>query len=102
MYILQNQNGYFLTKSKEWTDGREPNLLFRTQHKDEAVNELFEVNSKDYTLRLKILSCEVTPKKVPVIPDELLPPPLFANEATPDENTQTEALDFQESTPIAC
>lgn len=76
MFILQNQDGYFLSKSGEWLDGREPTSLFRTLHRDEAVNQLFEINSQDYSLRITIVSCEQTPKKLPIIPDELLPPPL--------------------------
>lgn len=75
MFILQNQDGYFLAKSGNWADGRDPNALFRTLYRDEAVNQLFEANSKDYNLRITILSCEMNPKKVPIIEKALLPPP---------------------------
>ncbi|MFT7491427.1 MAG: hypothetical protein ACI80S_001018 [Pseudohongiellaceae bacterium] len=76
MYILHNQDGYFLTKSGDWSDGRELPPLFKTMHKDEAINQLFETNSKDYKLRLSLLECEINSKKMPLIPDEKLPPVL--------------------------
>lgn len=76
MYILHNQDGYFLTKSGGWSDGRELPPLFKTIHKDEAINQLFETNSKDYNLRLSLLECEINSKKMPLIPNEKLPPVL--------------------------
>lgn len=76
MYILHNQDGYFLTKSGDWSDGRELAPLFKTIHKDEAMNQLFEANSKDYNLRISILECEINSKKMPLIPDDKLPPVL--------------------------
>lgn len=76
MYILHNQDGYFLTKSGDWSDGRELTPLFKTIHKDEAINQLFETNSKDYNLRLSLLECEINSKKMPLIPNEKLPPVL--------------------------
>lgn len=74
MFILQNQDGYFLSKSGDWADGREPNALFRTNHKDEALNQLFESNSQDYSLRITIFECEASSKKQPIIPEDQLPP----------------------------
>lgn len=74
MYILHNQDGYFLTKSGDWADGREVGTLYRTLHKDEAINQLFEVNSKDYSLRISLLKCDANSKKQPLIPADKLPP----------------------------
>ena len=86
MFILQNQDGYFLSKSGEWIDGRILNHLFRTPNKDEAVNQMFEINSQDYSLRINLLECEVNAKNLPLIPEELLPPPLLnEEEASNDE-----------------
>ena len=85
-YILQNQEGYFLAKSGEWVDGREPSRLFKTAHQDEASNHLFEVNSKDIHLRIHTVICEATPKGLPMIPDDILP----HLAATPTENEQEE------------
>ena len=89
MYILQNQQQFFLGKSGEWLDGREPALLFRCEFKDEALNQLFEANSRDHSLRIQLLECEANAKKHPAIPAEALPPlPLF--EADPEADNSTD------------
>lgn len=75
MYILHNQKGYFLARSGEWVDGREPAQLFKTQHHDAALNQLFEVNNRDVSLRITVMNCAVTPKGLPIIPADPLPAP---------------------------
>lgn len=87
LYILQNQHGYFLGKNKEWLDGREANALFRSIHKDEAINMMFEVNTQDVELRISIKECEANAKKIPTIPLDELPPPLPKDEIS-DEPAQ--------------
>ena len=67
LFILQNQQGYFLKKvcadkNSEWIDGREPQLVFHTQHKDEAINMLVETNSQDITLRIRVKECKINAK----------------------------------------
>jgi len=73
VYILQNQAKLFLGKQKDWLDGRDPGSLFKTPHKDEAINQMFEISSKDYTQRIRVISCAVTDKGLPIIDSELLP-----------------------------
>ena len=93
LFILQNHDKLFLGRQKEWLDGRDPASLFKTPHKDEAVNQVFEISSKDYTQRIKVVSCKVNEKGLPVIEPELLPDAqpksasLFAEEAVTDEAT---------------
>jgi len=94
LYILQNQEGYFLgnkgllgrgssksgvTKEHEWVDGREAGTIFRTEHKDEAVNMRVEINSQDVEVRMSIKEVASTLKRHPVIMSEDLPPPLPKN-----------------------
>src|SRR5690606_29902563 len=76
VFILQNQDNLLLGKNKEWLDGRDPGSLFKTLHKDEAINQMVESSSKDYTQRIKVLCCSVNEKGLPIIDAELLPPPL--------------------------
>lgn len=76
VFILQNQDKLLLGKNKEWLDGRDPGSLFKTPYKDEAINQMVEISSKDYIQRIKVLSCGLSDKGVPVIDPELLPPPL--------------------------
>lgn len=81
LFTLQNQHGYFLKKvgadkQKEWVDGQEPQQLFRTIHKDEAVNMLVETNAQDVELRIQVKEYENNGKNQPIIPADDLPPPL--------------------------
>ena len=81
LYVLQNQHGYFLKKvgadkSKEWVDGQDAGHLFRTVHKDEAINMLVETNSQNVELRINVKEYDNNGKNHPVIPSEELPPPL--------------------------
>ncbi len=94
MYILHNQDGYFLTKSGDWADGREVGALYKTIHKDEAINQLFEVNSKDYNLRISLLECEVNSKKLPLIPNDKLPPILEEPAANSDMFSENDTADI--------
>lgn len=74
VYIVQNQDKRFLSKQRGWVDGREPTALFRTPHKDEAVNEMFEANARDYSQRVALIECPVNDKKVPQLNPEWLAP----------------------------
>jgi hypothetical protein len=103
-FILQNQAKLFLGKQKDWLDGRDPASLFKTPHKDEAINQLVEISSKDYTQRVKVLSCGVNAKGVPLLDEALLPPPLpkmpksphrdLLEEVAEDDIDVEEALEF--------
>ncbi|ODS24142.1 hypothetical protein AB835_05275 [Candidatus Endobugula sertula] len=94
LYILQNQHGYFLRKksqgrenldekvtghnrTSEWVDGQDLRLLFRTIHKDEAINRQFEVSAQDVDLRISIKEYPINAHKHPNIPQDRLPPPLL-------------------------
>ncbi|RYZ98549.1 MAG: hypothetical protein EOO68_13620 [Moraxellaceae bacterium] len=75
-FILQNQDKLFFGKNKEWVDGYDANALYKTPHKDEAVNQMFEITSKDYKQRVKVLSCDLDEKALPIIDSEIMPAPL--------------------------
>lgn len=40
VYVVRNQDGYYATKQREWTDGRDARPVFRSEFKDEAINML--------------------------------------------------------------
>ncbi|WP_078082691.1 hypothetical protein [Microbulbifer mangrovi] len=94
VYVLTNQHQQFLSKSNEWIDGRESTKLFRTEHKDVAINQMFEANTRDVTLRIELLECALDTKKHPQIPaDALSDEPILAPEkiiaaGDPDELPQ--------------
>ena len=83
VFILQNQDGYFLSKQKEWVDGRDASQLYRSPHRDEALNQMVEVNAKDYTQRITIVDCQLNEKRHPQLDPEKLPEPKV--EAANDE-----------------
>jgi hypothetical protein len=102
-FILQNHDKLFFGKNKEWVDGYDANAVFKTLHKDEAVNQMFEITSKDYKQRVKVLACDLDEKALPIIASEIMPAPLpkapkppkagedlFAEPASNDEPIETE------------
>lgn len=72
VYVLTNQHQQFLSKSNEWIDGRDSARLFRTEYKDVAINQMFEANTRDVTLRIELLECGLDSKKNPQIPADAL------------------------------
>lgn len=76
LFILQNQDKLFLGRQNNWLDGRDLAALYKTAHKDEAINQMVEASAKDYKQRIKILSCSANEKGLPLIDPELLPEPL--------------------------
>jgi hypothetical protein len=75
-FILQNQDKLFFGKNKEWVDGYDANAVYKTPHKDEAVNQMFEITSKDYKQRVKVIACALDEKALPVIDSDIMPAPL--------------------------
>ena len=70
VFILQNQHEQFLDRSLEWISNCEINQLFKTPHRDIALNQLMELNAKDIQLRAKIISCELDKSGNPQISTE--------------------------------
>ena len=75
-FILQNQDKLFFGKNKEWVDGYDASSVFKTPHKDEAVNQMFEITSKDYKQRVKVVPCDQDDKGLPIIDADIMPAPL--------------------------
>ena len=67
VFVVKNQEGYFASKQKEWLDGREPRQLFRSPHKDEAINLVFEMSAKDIRVRAETIAVELDDKKFPIV-----------------------------------
>lgn len=88
VFVVVNQHGLFADKHKEWTDGREPKLLFRSQHKDEAINLVFELSSKDIYIRAEAIEVDINEKKHPVVEVTAEIP---APTAEPEETASTDS-----------
>ncbi|MDM3870438.1 hypothetical protein QSV34_03610 [Porticoccus sp. W117] len=67
VFILQNQHGQYLNKDGEWASGSEATALFRSPHHDVALNQLVEVNAKDYSLRGAVVTCELDSRGRPLL-----------------------------------
>lgn len=101
LFILQNQQKLFLGKQNAWVDGLDSSLLYKTAYKDEAINQMVEMSAKDYTQRIKIVSCGVNDKGLPDIDPAILAESLpgaqdmFADQDRVDtaEHAGVEAID---------
>ena len=67
LYIVRDAIGNLLTKDLSWTMECASTNLFKTPHKDVALNQLLELNASDITLRAQIVTCEVDKRNRPVI-----------------------------------
>ena len=65
VFVLQNQFKHLLNKQKAWTSGRDARTLYSTPHKDEAINLMFELSSKDFGLRVDVLEVALKEGKLP-------------------------------------
>ena len=80
VFVVKNQLGLYLSKQQEWVDGSNSQCLFRTAHRDEAINTVFEVSSRDIYLRAEALACEPDDKGNPAV-IAAAPTPVAAAEA---------------------
>lgn len=94
VFLLQDQNKRLLDKRGEWVDGRDAASLFRTAHRDEALNQMVEVNARDYTLRIHLLECPVSERGLPLVqPCDLPPLMAAASDAANDAGDAPAQLD---------
>lgn len=56
VYIIRNQDHLYLDKHGEWVDGSDSHTLFRTPHKDEALNMKVELSVRHPQLRLSLVT----------------------------------------------
>ena len=89
VFVVRNQDGYFATKHKEWECGRDPKILFRSPHRDEAINLVFELSSKDIYLRAEAVSVDIDEKKNPLV-EVTAPPKPKPEQAEADAEPQAE------------
>lgn len=97
LFVIRNQNHHYLGRHHEWVDGSHPPALFRTPHRDVAVNELFEVNVKDFALRGEIVACEIDERGYPLVdvrnPIPEAPPPAEDAATAPEPSSATAGLE---------
>lgn len=67
VFIVRNQQGLYLSKQREWISGSDAQHLYRTAHKDDAINTVFEVSSKDVHVRATAVACALNDKGQPQV-----------------------------------
>jgi hypothetical protein len=90
LFVIRNQLGHYWGKSKAWVDGSDARAVKRTAHRDDAVNTLFELSSKDFELRGEVLAVETDERGDPVIEPSQIPLPMDDADDQP-ESASTEA-----------
>lgn len=86
VFVIRNQHGLFLGKHGDWIDGQDAHSLYRTMHKDEAINVKVEHSVRDPLLRLQIVTCSTNEKGEPR--------PLDTRQAAAGEIDQTPPILF--------
>ena len=100
VFVVKNQHGYFASKNKEWECGRDAKLLFRSPHKDEALNIVFELSSRDIYLRAEAISVALDDKQQPVVEVTAPPKPKPEAEISDQQNEDTEAVNLAVVEPV--
>lgn len=75
VFVIRNQLGHYWGKAKTWVDGYIPRAVMRTPHRDEAINTLFELSSRDIELRGEVLATTLTERGDPAIEPSATPLP---------------------------
>lgn len=97
VYVLRNQDDRYFDKHGEWTDGADSNSLYRTPHKDEALNQKLELTVRHPDLRITLVSSQLDdkgrPRLSPSSPEPLSRPGCDSNEpdTEPGSEIGTEA-----------
>lgn len=67
VYLLKNHQGFYLNKQQDWVDGTDAASLYRTEHKDEAINTKVELTVKAPDLRIVIVDCALNERGQPCV-----------------------------------
>jgi hypothetical protein len=59
VFIIKNQDNHYLDKHDEWVDGSEAAQVFRSPHRDIALNKLIDQNIRDVSIRGELIQCEL-------------------------------------------
>ena len=76
VFVIRNRLGHYWGRGKSWVDGSEPRAVLRCRHRDEAINTLFELSSKDIELRGEVLGVELNERGDPRVEPSQVPLPL--------------------------
>lgn len=100
-FVVKNQHGQYVNKQKEWVDGSEPKSLFRTKHKDEAINLVVELSSKDIYLRAMAFACELNDKMNPIVEVCTTMPTISEDDNGDDDSSTSDDTPQQDISPTS-
>ena len=75
VFVIRNQLGHYWGKKKLWVDGSDNRTVLRLRHRDEALNSLFELSSKDFELRGEIIEAQLSARGEPEVEASSTPLP---------------------------
>lgn len=90
-FVIRNQLGHYWGKSGSWVKGGRAGQVACWPHRDEAVNTLFELGSKDTNLRGEVLLTET---------EDQLPKNLEISQHPVPKPDKGDALEKGEEDPI--
>lgn len=85
IFVIRNQHGLYLSKQQEWIEGREAASLYRTPHRDEAVNAVFEASLRDIAIRAEVVACRLDERNLPRVDEREPSAPADDPAAAPGE-----------------
>ena len=91
-FVICNQLGHYWSKPGDWILGDRSAQVAFWEHRDEAVNMLFELSSKDTALRGDVVLCGITNNKPTDLEISAHPTPVAAAQS-PEETLESEAND---------
>jgi hypothetical protein len=94
VFVIRNQLGHYWGKSKTWVDGSQPKQVLRSAHRDEAVNTLFELSSKDFELRGELVVAQLSERGAPVIEASQIPLPMEPEAEAPPEDAEASSSEL--------
>ena len=103
VFIVSNHHGHYWGRGKRRVDGQDSSRVLVLTHRDEAVNSVFELSSKDVLLRCDILTLNLVDGKLPKLEVSSIPLPDAEDEAkqSGQEELDVAPLEKASSTPMS-
>ncbi len=67
VFVVQSAQGHYFSKQGLWISGKDANLVYVGQYKDEALNQLIDITLKDVTVRARVIETELNQRKLPAL-----------------------------------
>ena len=98
VHIVRNQDGHYWGRGKRWVDGRESAKVLTYDFRDEAVNTVFELSSKNIELRCEVMDLSFEDNKLPKLSVSDIPLPDDADDEQGLEIDTTAPMSSEETT----